>query len=102
MDKAKPCVTPMSTSQALIKSDGILFHDPHLYQSVVGRLQYISFTRLDLAFAIHKVSKYMQNPIEPHWAALQTSSDADWASNRDDRSSCQCYCINFVDQVFAN
>ena len=31
MDKAKPCVTPMSTSQSLIKSAGIPFHDPHLY-----------------------------------------------------------------------
>ena len=31
MDKAKPCVTPMSTSQPLIKSAGIPFHDTHLY-----------------------------------------------------------------------
>ena len=38
MDKVKPCVTPMSTSQALIKSNGIPFHNPYLYQSVVGGL----------------------------------------------------------------
>ena len=59
MDKAKPCVTPMSTSQSLIKFSCIPFHDPHLYRSVVGGLQYLSFTRPDLAFVVHKVSKYM-------------------------------------------
>ena len=118
MDKAKPCVALMSTSQALIKSDGILFHDPHLYQSVVRGLQYLSFTRLDLTFAIHKVSKYMQSPMEPYWAfvkrilrylkntishalliqpttdlKLQTSSDANWASNCDDRRSVHAYSV---------
>ena len=35
MDKEKPCVRPMSTSQALIKSDGILFHDPHFYSKSI-------------------------------------------------------------------
>ncbi|RVX18433.1 Retrovirus-related Pol polyprotein from transposon RE2 [Vitis vinifera] len=112
MDKAKPCVTPMSTSQPLIKSAGIPFHDPHLYRSVVGGLQYLSFTRPDLTFVVHKVSKYMQNPMEPHWAVvkhilhylkntishalliqpttdlkLHTFSDVDWASDRDDKST---------------
>ena len=119
MDKAKPSVTPMSTSQPLIKSVGIPFHDPHLYQSVVGGLHYLFFTRPDLAFAVHKVSKYMQNPMEPHWAAvkrilrylkntishalliqptidlkLHTFSDVDWASNRDDRRSIGVYLGN--------
>ena len=118
MDKAKPCVTPMSTSQPLIKFVGIPFHDPHLHRSIVGGLQYLSFTRPDLAFVVHKVSKYMQNPIEPHWATvkrilrylkntishalliqpiidlkLHTFSDADWASDRDDRRSIGAYCV---------
>ena len=118
MDKAKPCVTPMLTSQPLIKSAGIPFHDPHLYRSVVGGLQYLSFTRPDLTFAVHKVSKYMQNPMEPHWAVvkrilhylkntishalliqpttdlkLHTFSDADWASDRDDKRSIGAYSV---------
>ena len=56
MDKAKPYVTPMSTSQPLIKSAGIPFHDPHLYRSVVGGLQYLSFTQPDLAYALIKLA----------------------------------------------
>lgn len=71
MDKAKPCVTPMSTSQPLTKYDGVPFYDPHLYRNVVEGLQYLLFTRLELAFAIHKVSKYMYNPMEMHWVAVK-------------------------------
>jgi hypothetical protein len=80
--------------------------------------QYLSFTRPELAFAIHKVSKYMHDPKEPHWVAvkrilrylketishalliqpdhlfqLQTFSDADWASDQDDRRSIGAYCV---------
>lgn len=61
----------MSTSQILNKSDGASFHDPHLYRSIVRGLQYLSFTRPELAFAIHKVSKYMHDPKEPHWVAVK-------------------------------
>ena len=57
MDKAKPCLTPMSTSLPLLKFAGVTFHDPSLYRSIVGGLQYLSFTRPDIAFAIHKVNK---------------------------------------------
>ena len=70
MDKSKPSVTPMSMSQILNKSYGASFHDPHLYRSIVGGLQYLSFTRPELAFSIHKVSKYMHDPKEPHWVAI--------------------------------
>jgi histone deacetylase 1/2 len=118
MDKAKPCLTPMSTSLPLSKFAGITFHDPSLYRSIVGGLQYLSFTRPDIAFAIHKVSKFMHNPMEMHWAVvkrilrylkhtishslliqpttnvtLQTFSDADWASDPDDRRSVGAYCV---------
>jgi hypothetical protein len=71
MDKAKPCLTPMSTSLPLSKFAGVAFHYPSLYRSIVEGLQYLSFTRPDIAFAIHKVSKFMHNPMEMHWAAVK-------------------------------
>ena len=118
MDKAKSCLTLMSTSQSLTKSDGIPFHNPHLYRNIVGGPQYISFTRPGVAFAVHKVSKYMHHPLEPYWAAvkhilhylkntisyilliqlgpaikLHTFSDADWASDRDDKRLVGDFCV---------
>jgi len=118
MDKSIPSITPMSTFQILNKSDGAPFHDPYLYRSIVGGLQYLSFTKPELAFAIHKVSKYMHDSKEPHWVAvkrilrylketishailiqpdhllqLQTFSDADWASDQDDKRSIGVYSV---------
>jgi hypothetical protein len=61
----------MSTSQSLTKSDGIPFNDLHLYRSIVGGLQYLFFTRLDVAFTVHKVSKNMHNSLEPHWTTVK-------------------------------
>lgn len=59
IDKGKPCVTSMSTSKPLTTFDIVPFHDPHLYRSVVGGLQYLYFTWLEFAFVVHKVNKYM-------------------------------------------
>jgi hypothetical protein len=61
----------MSTSQSLTKSNGIPFNDPHLYRSIVGGLQYLYFTRPDVAFVVHKVSKYMHNSLEPYWTTVK-------------------------------
>lgn len=63
MNKSKPYITPMSTSQHLTKSNGAPFHDPLLYHNIVKDLRYLSFRRPNLVSAIYKVNKYMQNPM---------------------------------------
>ena len=118
MEHAKPCSSPMASTCHLTSTNGTTFADISLYRSVVGSLQYLAFTRPDLAFAVHKVSKFMHNPLDSHWLAvkrilrylkhsistglfitsstdfqLQAFSDSDWAANRDDRRSVGAYCI---------
>ncbi|KAF5468810.1 hypothetical protein F2P56_012930 [Juglans regia] len=118
MHEAKPCSTPMSTTCTLSKFDGTDFQDQQLYRSTVGALHYLSFTRPDIAFAVHRVSKFMQQPKDIHWQAVkrilwylkstvgyalhfhnnldhsfQGFSDADWAADKDDRCSVGAYCI---------
>jgi Reverse transcriptase (RNA-dependent DNA polymerase) len=47
-------------------------HDVNEYQQVVGSLMYaMVHTRPDLAFALGKLSQYMQDPSESHWTYLK-------------------------------
>lgn len=83
-----------------------------VYRSVVGALQYLTLTRLDIAYSVNKVCQFLHAPTITHWAVVKrilryikytthlgleihkSSSllvngftDADWASCIDDRRS---------------
>jgi len=115
---AKPISTPLFASTILSRSEGSTITDPTLYRSTVGSLQYLSLTRPDIAYAVNKVSQFMQDPRESHWSAvkrilrylkstisyyfciyknsskqLTAYSDSDWASCPDDRRSTSGYCV---------
>ncbi|GJX03548.1 ribonuclease H-like domain-containing protein [Tanacetum coccineum] len=51
--------------------DGVPVQDPTLYQSLAGVLQYLTFTRPDLSYAVQQVCLYMHDPREPHFDALK-------------------------------
>lgn len=71
LENAKPCLTPMATNCHLTKFDGTAFDNPMLYRSRVGGLQYLGFTRPDIAFAVHRVSKFIHCPKDTHWQAVK-------------------------------
>lgn len=59
MDNAKSCSTPSS----LIKLDTVsadILSDPAEYRSIVGALQYITWTRPELSFAVQQVYQFLQ------------------------------------------
>lgn len=68
---AKPATSPMSSAHHLHKFDGDSFEDPSLYRSIVGSLQYLSFTRPDIMFAVNKVCQFIQQPTITHWTAVK-------------------------------
>jgi len=94
--------------------------DPSLYQQIVGSLQYLSFTRLNLSYTTNKLYQMMAKPTDLHFKALKcllqylkysatdqlyyhkaspatllAYSDADWASSKDDRRSTSGFVITF-------
>ncbi|GJZ61626.1 ribonuclease H-like domain-containing protein [Tanacetum coccineum] len=70
MQNCNPCNTPIDTESKL-GSDGDPVSDPTLYRSLAGALQYLTFTRPNLSYAVQQVCLYMHDPREPHFIALK-------------------------------
>ncbi|GKA69167.1 retrovirus-related pol polyprotein from transposon TNT 1-94 [Tanacetum coccineum] len=66
---AKPAKIPMEQNHHLGLAQGRLSEDPGQYRRLVGRLIYLCFTRPDLAYSVHILSQFMQNPQIEHWEA---------------------------------
>nr|XP_028953254.1 uncharacterized protein LOC114822627 [Malus domestica] len=111
MLESKSCETPCLPYNRLLKDDGAPYTNPTLYRSVVGALQYLTFTRPDIAFSVNQVCQFMQQPMIAHFTAvkrilrylkgtihhgltysqgplqLKAFSDANWAGDPNDRRS---------------
>ena len=61
----KPCNFPMVPSVHLTREDET-FEDPERYKILVGKLNYLSLTRLDIAHLVSVVSLYMSAPTVDH------------------------------------
>ncbi|KAM2703827.1 hypothetical protein EV2_005377 [Malus domestica] len=123
MCDAKPLTTPATTGRKLSLYEGEPLSDGTLFRSIVGALQYLLFTRPDIAFAVNQVCQYMHSPTTTHWAAvkrilrylkatpdhgivykpssltLTAFADVDYAGDPDDRRSTGGYCIFLGDNL---
>jgi len=70
MIDCKMCSTLVDTHTKVSAMDGAPVGDPTLSQSCRA-LQYFSFTRLDIAYAVQQVCLHMHDPPEPHLSAVK-------------------------------
>ncbi|GJW34475.1 ribonuclease H-like domain-containing protein [Tanacetum coccineum] len=70
MIHCNPSQTPVDTESKLGPND-VLVQDPTLYRSLAGGLQYHTFTRPNLSYAVQLVCLYMHDPRKPHFAAFK-------------------------------
>nr|XP_016496044.1 PREDICTED: uncharacterized mitochondrial protein AtMg00810-like [Nicotiana tabacum] len=68
---SKPVSIPFSSKESLHTSDSPPFSNPTLYRSLVGGLQYLTFTRPNIPFAVNQVSQFMHSPLEVHYTAVK-------------------------------
>ncbi|KAL0435109.1 UNVERIFIED_CONTAM: Retrovirus-related Pol polyprotein from transposon RE1 [Sesamum radiatum] len=63
---AKPASTPLLPGFKFCHEDGSLLPSPDKYRRLVGRLLYLSFSRLDISFAVQQLSQFLQHPRTSH------------------------------------
>ena len=120
MQDYKPILSPLSITDSFYLNDGNPPIDAKLFRQIVGALQYLSHTQLDVCFVVYKLPQFMHQPTEQHWHAmkrvlhylqgtisyglrlygctplsLHAFADADWAVNSDTRTSTSAY-ITFL------
>ena len=66
---AKPSAFPIEQNHKLGLATGEFVPDPESYRRLVGRLIYLAVTRPDLAYSVHILSQFMQEPRMEHWEA---------------------------------
>nr|GEV07767.1 ribonuclease H-like domain-containing protein [Tanacetum cinerariifolium] len=125
MTNCNPSRTPVDTESKL-GPKGVPVQDPTLYRSLAYGLQYLTFTRPDISYAVQQICLYMHDPSEPHLAALKHIlryirgtldfefhlyssttialvgyTDADWAGCPSTRRSTLGYCVFLGDNLLS-
>ncbi|XP_019082578.1 PREDICTED: uncharacterized protein LOC109125415 [Camelina sativa] len=65
--KPSPVLLDLNHNLTFVKVH--VFANPAQYRRLVGRFIYLTITRLDLTYAVHIFSQFMQSPIVAHWEA---------------------------------
>ncbi|KAJ9536884.1 hypothetical protein OSB04_029617 [Centaurea solstitialis] len=126
MSSSKPSPTPVDTKAKLSASSGNPYHDPTEYRRLAGALQYLTFTRPDISYAVQQVCLFMHDPRTQHMSALKriiryiqgtldyglhlypsstnrliSYTDADWGGCPDTRRSTSGYCVYLGDNLLS-
>ncbi|XP_071712478.1 uncharacterized mitochondrial protein AtMg00810-like [Rutidosis leptorrhynchoides] len=118
MSTCKSVKTPVDTNGKLSSTNGPSYSNATEFCSLAGALQYLTFTRPDISYAVQQICLHMHDPKECHMQALRrilkyvrgtvshglhltksllsslvSYTDADWGGCPDTRRSTSGYCV---------
>ncbi|KAI5332765.1 hypothetical protein L3X38_022894 [Prunus dulcis] len=67
----KSVATPLTVNEKLSKVDGSEQADESVYRQIVGSLQYLTATRLDIMFAASLLARFMHGPTRKHMGTAE-------------------------------
>ncbi|KAM3380920.1 hypothetical protein P3S68_006493 [Capsicum galapagoense] len=110
--------SPLDPNVKLKAKEGAPLSDPVYYRKLVGKLNFLTTTRMDIAYGVQHLSQFMQDPREPHLQAayhllrylkkdpdlgvlmsnkedynIKAYCDSDWAACPDSRKSVSGYIV---------
>ncbi|XP_038698406.1 uncharacterized mitochondrial protein AtMg00810-like [Tripterygium wilfordii] len=122
----KPVYTLVDANVKLSFETGTRLENPLEFRRLIGKLMYLTITRLDLNFSVNTLAQFMQNPTNVHLSAgyrilryikgtvgeglfypsktnmqVEAYCDADWAACIDTRRSVTGYCIKLGNSLIA-
>jgi hypothetical protein len=71
MAGCKLCTTLVDLRVKLIADFRPPVQDASQFQSIAGALQYLAFTRLNIAYVVQQIYLHMHDPREPHLTAMK-------------------------------
>ncbi|OMO88956.1 Integrase, catalytic core [Corchorus capsularis] len=120
----KPTSTPILPETRLTTESGTPLADASQYRQLVGKLQYLTTTRLDISYAVQQLAQFLDKPTSDHLQVahrvlrylkgtigqgllfssqgifqLKAYSDSDWGTCLDSRKSITGYCIFLGDSL---
>ena len=126
MQDCNPVSTPVDLKSKLAENIGKPVDNPTQYRSLAGALQYLTFTRPDIAYAVQQICLFMHDPRDLHLQALRhilryiqgtkdkglhllknqnmtmtAYSDADWAGCPSTRRSTSGFCVFLGDNLLS-
>lgn len=68
---ATPSLTPIVVNHKLSRQDTLVSIDATYYHYIIDKLVYLSLTRSNIAYHVHILSQFMENPKKMHPVALE-------------------------------